>query len=129
MTSPGLGTITSGSGKKGALMPATFVIRKSANQQFYFNLRAANNQVILTSETYTTKASAQGGISAVRANAPTDSRYEKKSTASGQYYFVLKASNGQTLGRSETYMTTAGMENGISSVKTNAPTATVDDQA
>lgn len=110
-------------------MPATFVIRKSSNQQFYFNLRAANSQVILTSETYTTKASAQGGISAVQANAPLDSRYERKSTASGQHYFVLKASNGQTLGRSETYTTSAGMENGISSVKTNAPTATVDDQA
>lgn len=109
-------------------MPAQYVLLKSG-EQFYFNLRAANNQVILTSERYTTKANARNGIDSVKANAPLDSRYEKKKSASGQHYFVLKASNGQTLGRSEMYTTEAGMESGIQSVKTNAPIATVDDRA
>lgn len=108
-------------------MPAQYVLLKSG-EQFYFNLRAANNQVILTSERYTTKANAKNGIDSVKVNASVDSRYEKKKSVSGQHYFVLKASNGQTLGRSEMYTTEAGMENGIASVKTNAPIAAVDDR-
>jgi len=42
---------------------------------------------------------------------------------------VLKATNGQTIGKSEMYKTAAAMESGIASVKTNAPDAKVDDSA
>jgi uncharacterized protein YegP (UPF0339 family) len=41
--------------------------------------------------------------------------------ASGQFRFVLKAGNGQTILTSESYTTKAAAENGIASVKTNAP--------
>ena len=46
----------------------------------------------------------------------------------GQYYFVLKAENGQIILASEGYTSKAGCINGIESVKKNAPDATVDDQ-
>lgn len=39
-----------------------FEIKKSSNNQFYFNLKAGNGQVIVTSETYTTKQSCEHGI-------------------------------------------------------------------
>ena len=48
--------------------------------------------------------------------------------ASGQYHFVLKAGNGEIIATSERYTTKAGAKNGIESVKTNAPTAKVDDE-
>lgn len=41
--------------------------------------------------------------------------------ASGQFRFVLKASNGETILASEHYTTKAAAENGIASVRTNAP--------
>jgi len=44
---------------------ANFERLTSANGQFYFNLRAANHQVIGTSEMYTTKAACENGIQAV----------------------------------------------------------------
>ena len=44
----------------------------------------------------------------------------KKST-NGQFFFHLQASNGETILRSEQYTAKAGAENGINSVKTNAP--------
>jgi len=47
----------------------------------------------------------------------------------GQYYFVLKAANGQTIAQSEMYTTKAAAEAGIESVKVNAPDAAVDDQS
>ena len=41
--------------------------------------------------------------------------------------FVLTATNGQTIGKSEMYSRSSGMENGIASVKKNAPDAQVAD--
>jgi len=55
-------------------------------------------------------------------------KFHIKKNISGQYHFVLKASNGETIATSETYTTKASAKNGIESVKTNAPSAeAVDD--
>jgi uncharacterized protein YegP (UPF0339 family) len=48
--------------------------------------------------------------------------------AKGQYHFVLKASNGQTVAQSETYGSKASAIKGIESVKANAATAAVLDE-
>ena len=109
-------------------MAGTFVIEAGKNGKIRFNLRAGNHQVILSSETYDTKASAQNGIESVRKNSTDDSRYERKTAKDGSAYFVLKARNGETIGKSEMYTSTSGMENGIKSVAANAPTAKVVDR-
>src|SRR3954463_12541956 len=111
-----------------ARMAGKFELKKSSNGQFRFSLKAGNGQVILTSELYTEKRGAQAGIESVKRNAPIDERYERKTAKNGEPYFVLKASNGQVVGQSETYSSTSAMESGIESVKKNAPDAAVDDQ-
>ena len=109
-------------------MAGSFVIEKS-NGNYRFNLRAAGNyEKILTSETYETKASAQGGIDSVRRNATEDARYERKTARDGSPYFTLTAPNGQVIGTSEMYSSTTARDNGIASVKENAPNATVIDR-
>jgi len=40
-----------------------------------------------------------------------------------KYYFNLKASNGQIIGTSEMYESAGGRDNGIESVKSDAPGA------
>ena len=102
-----------------------FVKQTAKNGQFYFNLKAGNGEVILSSEMYTTKAARDNGIESVRKNAPLDQRYEKKEAKNGKFHFNLKASNGQVVGSSEMYASTAGRDNGIESVKKNAPDASV----
>jgi len=72
---------------------------KSAKGQYMFNLKAANNQVILSSELYNEKASAQNGIESVKAHRGTDANYERKTSKKGEPFFVLKAPNGQIIGR------------------------------
>lgn len=47
-----------------------FVIKKSSNDKYYFNLHAANAQVIATSEMYSTKDGCKNGIESVKTNAP-----------------------------------------------------------
>lgn len=108
-------------------MAAKFVIEKGGGGKYRFNLKAGNGEIILSSETYETKPGALGGVDSVKANAPVDSRYERRTASNGQPYFVLKAVNGQIVGRSETYSSTSAMEGGIESVKKNAPGAAVED--
>jgi len=109
-------------------MAAKFVLKKTSNGQFMFNLHAANNEVILTSESYVAKQGAENGIASVRKNAPNDSQYRRETATNGQLYFVLAAENHEVIGRSEMYSSTAGLENGIASVKANAPAAAISDE-
>ncbi|MFP3467617.1 YegP family protein [Leifsonia sp. SIMBA_070] len=105
----------------------TFVITKRANGEFQFNLKAGNGQTILTSEGYSTKAGCSNGIESVRMNSQDDSRFDKKESSNGKPYFNLKASNGQIVGSSEMYESTSARDNGIASVKVNAPDAGIID--
>ncbi|PSL44966.1 hypothetical protein CLV51_105341 [Chitinophaga niastensis] len=102
-----------------------FVIKTAKDGQHYFNLKAENGQTILSSEMYTTKSACNNGIDSVKKNAPNDSHYEKLIAKNGQHYFNLKAVNGQVIGTSEMYEATSGRDNGIESVKKNAPVASV----
>ncbi|MGE4800527.1 YegP family protein [Yersinia hibernica] len=47
--------------------------------------------------------------------------YEIKKAKNGQYFFTLKASNGEIILTSEMYASKASTENGISSVQSNSP--------
>ena len=49
---------------------ATFDLKRSSDDQYYFVLVAPNGEPIATSERYTTKAAAKNGIEAVRKYAP-----------------------------------------------------------
>jgi uncharacterized protein YegP (UPF0339 family) len=51
-------------------MAAKFVLKRSTNGKYHFNLQAANGEIIATSELYESKTSAQKGIESVRLNAP-----------------------------------------------------------
>ncbi len=105
-----------------------FVITKRKNGEYQFNLKAGNGQIILASEGYTTKTSCNNGIESVRKNAQDEAKFEQKIAANGKHYFNLKASNGQIIGTSEMYESISSRDNGIRSVKENAPSATIDDQ-
>jgi len=105
-----------------------FVITKRVNGEFQFNLKAGNGQTILASEGYTTKAACDNGIESVRKNSQEEGRFDRKESSNGKHFFNLKASNGQIIGNSEMYESVASRENGIESVKKNAPDAVVDDQ-
>lgn len=104
-------------------MAGKFEIKKAKDGQFYFNLKASNGKIILTSERYPEKRNAQKGIESVRKNAANPARFERK-----EKRFVLKASNGEIIGTSETYSNGTGVTRGIASVQKNAPDAAVDDR-
>lgn len=110
-------------------MAGKFHLKKSSDGQYRFVLKAANGETILTSELYKQKTSALNGIESVKKNAPIDARYERKVDKAGHPRFNLKAANHEIIGTIEGYNSESARDNGIESVKNNAPEAAVVDES
>jgi uncharacterized protein YegP (UPF0339 family) len=108
-------------------MAGKFELKKGRTGKFSFNLKSGNGQVVFTSQTYDSKRSATAGINSVKKNAAKAGSFERKASTKGQPYFVIKASNGQVVGKSQMYANAVSMEKGIQSVMKNAPTAETND--
>ncbi len=108
-------------------MAGWYELHKNAKGQFHFVLKAGNSEVILNSEQYEAKASAENGISSVQKNCAADANYDRKEASDGRPYFNLKAANHQIIGTSQMYASAANRDAGIESVKTNGVSKTVKD--
>ena len=108
---------------------------------YKFDLKAPNGQIIATSEVYETRAACRKGIESVRKSAPkakpedlteelseavTNPKFQLFQDKSGNYRFRLKSRNGQVVAVSEGYSTKAACENGMESVRKNAPEAEIE---
>ncbi|MBE7005449.1 MAG: DUF1508 domain-containing protein [Ruminococcaceae bacterium] len=118
-----------------------FVI-KDAKNGVMFNLKAGNNEIILTSETYSSLSACKNGIESVRKNAPTAPvedqtvegfekqkapKFEVYTDKAGETRFRLKAGNGEIIGTGESYKAKASCLKGIESIRKNAVDAEVVD--
>ena len=93
--------------------------------EFRFRLKAGNGNTILSSEGYKSKSGCANGIESVRKNSQDPDRFVKNATKGGKFRFNLTAKNSQTIGSSQNYKSESGCNNGMKSVATNAPDATV----
>jgi len=103
------------------------IFQSENNDKYYFRLKAKNGQVILSSQGYSNKAGCKNGIDSVRKNAQSDESFEVKEAKNGKLHFNLLAGNKQIIGSSQMYASKSGLNNGIESVKTNAPEAEIED--
>lgn len=108
-------------------MAGWYEINKNDKGQHSFVLKASNAQVVLRSEQYESRGSAQNGIASVQKNAPSEDRYELKTASDGRFYFNLRAGNNQVIGTSQMYASESARASGIESVKTNGPSTDVRD--
>lgn len=117
-----------------------FKILKAANDQFRIQF-LYNAEVMVWSENYASKASAKSCIESIRKNAPgaatvdvskdeagSGYRFEIVESKNGEHFVRFKASNGETMVRSETYASKASAKNCIESVKKNSPDAPIEDE-
>ncbi len=110
-------------------MAGWYELSKSSDGQYRFVLKAGNGEIILTSELYQAKASAENGIESVRTNCGDNARYEKKTAANGKLMFNLKAANHQVIGTSQMYANEDTRDVGMASVKSNGTSKTVKDSS
>jgi uncharacterized protein len=87
------------------------------DNQWWFNLKAGNHEIILQSEGYTSKQGVLNGIKSVQSNCIEDSNYVRKTAVDNSPYFVLKAANGEIIGRSEMFSSEQMRDRSIDSVK------------
>ena len=109
-------------------MAGKFVITTGKDEKDYFVLKAGNGEVILQSQGYKSASGCENGIESIRTNSQDESKFECREAKDGRTYFVLKANNGQEIGRSQMYKTTSGCNNGMASVAKNAADASVSDE-
>ena len=112
-------------------------IVKTTNTGIKFDLKAANGEVIASSEVYASKGACLNGIESVKTCCAGDvedqtvegfeavkhPKFEVYLDKGGEYRFRLKARNGEIIAVSEGYKAKASCLNGIESVKKNAPDA------
>ncbi len=101
-----------------------FTLFAGKNEQWYFNLKASNGQIILASEGYKSKQGAKSGIESVKTNAQAGN-FESRVSSGGQPYFVLKAANHEVIGMSQMYKRKVGRDKGIAAVTKYATEAEV----
>jgi len=106
-------------------MAGKFECYKDKAGEYRFRLKAGNGETILSSEGYSSKAGCENGIESVKKNCLDDKCFEKKTTDGGKFRFNLKSTNGQVIGSSQNYKSESGRDNGIDSVRKNAPDAAV----
>ena len=95
---------------------ARFSTFKGLDGRYYFHLKAINGEIVLQSQSYASKAGATGGIQSVQVNGIEAARYEVREAADGKFYFVLKAANGQIIGRGEMYESRSNAQRGVDAV-------------
>lgn len=133
-----------------AKVTGVFEVFCDAGCKYRFHLKAGNGQIIAVSQSYGTKDSALKGIASIKKNAPIakitdfiknpmpestgatsiiqDPVFEIQCDASDKVRFHLKAGNGEIIAASQSYLSKQSAENGITSIKNNAPMAKIIDQ-
>lgn len=115
--------------------PAAYEILEASDGSWYFNLTAANHEIIGTSEMYSSKYAAQRGAATVRAlvlilgenpeikTAVHQTRFEVFSGEDKKFYFHLRAGNGEIILVSQAYTAKSSALSGIKSVEANGTSA------
>lgn len=124
---------------KGDYIMGKFAVKETVTG-VKFNLLATNGQIIGVSEVYSGKEACLKGVESVKKNAEianledqtvepveaaTCPKFEIYTDKAGEFRFRLKARNGEIILSSEGYKAKASCENGIESVRKNAPEAEV----
>lgn len=107
-------------------MATYFFGQSSKDSKWYFRLRDNNNETILSStEGYNSRQSCLNGIDSVKKHSLYEHNYRTFIGNDSKYYFTLKASNGEPIGKSEGYNSSYGRDQGKENCKKEAPYASV----
>lgn len=98
---------------------SNFEIKRNSEKEFYFTLKAGNNQQVLVSTPFPSVQECKEAISAVRRNIEDESTTELTTTPDGKFSFTIAK---VILGK--VYKSEMSRKNGIKSVRRNIAEAT-----
>lgn len=102
------------------------IFKSQSGEKFYFRLKTADGNVVLSSQGYASKDSCKNGTTSVKNNAGEDGRYEIKQSANGKWFYNLLAKNKQVIGTSQMFDSEKAMEAERAATKLAATATLVD---
>lgn len=106
-----------------------FVIVRKAKDAFEFFYKDSKNKTIFYSGSYTRKTMCISGIESVKLNSQDSSKFNKKTSSTGAFYFNLKSLNGKIIAVSELFEDRNLRNNIMDLIHTNAKDALIEDQS
>ena len=94
----------------------TYQTMQSGNGKYYFSFRNADGKSILLNANvrgYDTEEDVDAAVQRVMEFGPNEANYEGKTTKNGKYYFYLKDTDGNNVGKSFFFDTTDDMQTAI----------------
>lgn len=107
---------------------AKFFIQKEGEEQYSWMLKEDNDDILLTSEPFTTRENCVAGIEDSKKHIG-ERNFKDLLSVRNEPYFTQIGGNYQVLGTSPMYMTDAEKDAGIENVKRKAPSASIEDVA
>ena len=94
-----------------------FEIFVGKDGKYYYRLKAANGEPIMSGRGYATKPGIIHSIANVISESGEELRFTRKTSANNKYFFQLRAKSGRIIGWSELYQTRQGRDKGIRAVQ------------
>lgn len=82
-----------------------FEVLSGKDEKWYYRLKAANGEPIMSGRVYSSKYSVMHGIAHVMENGIEQERFTLKRSANHKFYFQLRSKSGRIIGWSELYET------------------------
>lgn len=73
------------------------VYQPKSNKKFRYRLKAANGQIILTGQGYSTKKICLNGVASAKKNSSRQGAFHPKTARDGRKYFTLVAAHGEVI--------------------------------
>ena len=96
-----------------------FDVFEGTDSRYYFNFSAANHEIILASQSYSTRTGALAGVLSVLNNAIDASSFRVNDANNGGAYFNVHAANGAIIATSEVYANRSSANRGVETVINN----------
>lgn len=106
-------------------MAGQFSIAKSNDNQFMFQLKDGQEQVLFTSTLFATLSEAKAAIEALKDRATSFPNFERKKSPTNEMYFIVKTDDGRVIGSSEKHSSIPALENSITDVNKCAQAAQI----
>jgi len=92
---------------------------------YYFKLVNRYDELVMTSDGYTTAEARDKAIAAVKLYSGYDEHFERSSTPGGKWFYILRGGDYRTIGTSRMYSSSGELEEAISELRTLAPKALI----
>jgi len=89
---------------------------RGKDKKYYFSIQDGKGNILLKSQGYSRKNSAEKGLDSVKRNVKIEEAFKRNQTSAGRYYFNVVARNGEIVATSPGFVSRTRREGVIKTV-------------